>query len=538
MADKKLSEQTTKASYAADSRLPVCVDPDGTPSDAYMEMQDLKDHASGVTDGDSHDHTGGSGAQIDHSNLANKGTNTHTQIDNHIADTDIHQEKYTDSEAVSAVNADVDHGSTASHDYFSGDHVDLSNKGTNTHTQIDSHLADTSNPHGVTAAQVNAVAKTGNETIAGVKTFSSFPVTPSTAPSSDYQAANKKYVDDNAGGGSSLSVNYETLSADKTISEGDPTIQVLDPGGSNRVVTLPDELTADGEFLIVNNDERSHDEYLTITCAGDTSVSAHFTKLYTGASVRVVYNQSADIWTAIGPGWKIIRTAVDSYGASDENVSIGVNADGSSYGTAVGYYSDGSSGAAVGRYSDGSNGGAAVGQYSDGSNAGAAVGEGACCNSLLFGSAIAFNSEQERIGGHAISGDHMPTCMFSREEVMWLGTTTNGSATELFLHGDSPYRCTLLADSVVGFEIRVVAKSTAGDIYDEKIEGTIKRDGADNTVLVGSNDTTVINDESGGSWSVSVTADDTNECIKLSVSGAAATTINWGARGILIDRRI
>ena len=45
------------------------------------------------------------------------------------------------------------------------------------------------------------VGLTGDETVAGVKTFSSFPVTPSSAPSSDYQVANKKYVDDNAGGG-------------------------------------------------------------------------------------------------------------------------------------------------------------------------------------------------------------------------------------------------------------------------------------------------------------------------------------------------
>ena len=34
------------------------------------------------------------------------------------------------------------------------------------------------------------------QTVAGVKTFSSFPVTPSSAPTTDYQIANKKYVDD------------------------------------------------------------------------------------------------------------------------------------------------------------------------------------------------------------------------------------------------------------------------------------------------------------------------------------------------------
>lgn len=42
------------------------------------------------------------------------------------------------------------------------------------------------------------MSKTGAETIAGVKTFSSFPVTPSAAPTSNYQAANKKFVDDAA----------------------------------------------------------------------------------------------------------------------------------------------------------------------------------------------------------------------------------------------------------------------------------------------------------------------------------------------------
>lgn len=44
----------------------------------------------------------------------------------------------------------------------------------------------------------NFVDLTNSETVAGVKTFSSFPVTPSSAPTTDYQVANKKYVDDNS----------------------------------------------------------------------------------------------------------------------------------------------------------------------------------------------------------------------------------------------------------------------------------------------------------------------------------------------------
>ena len=38
------------------------------------------------------------------------------------------------------------------------------------------------------------VTLTGNQTIAGIKTFSSFPITPSSAPTTNYQVANKKYV--------------------------------------------------------------------------------------------------------------------------------------------------------------------------------------------------------------------------------------------------------------------------------------------------------------------------------------------------------
>ena len=43
--------------------------------------------AKGVTNGDSHDHSGGDGGQIDHTALSNAGTNTHSAIDSHIAST-------------------------------------------------------------------------------------------------------------------------------------------------------------------------------------------------------------------------------------------------------------------------------------------------------------------------------------------------------------------------------------------------------------------------------------------------------------------
>lgn len=46
------------------------------------------------------------------------------------------------------------------------------------------------------ADDADVVHKTWNETVWWIKTHTSFPVTPSSAPSTDYQTANKKYVDD------------------------------------------------------------------------------------------------------------------------------------------------------------------------------------------------------------------------------------------------------------------------------------------------------------------------------------------------------
>lgn len=60
--------------------------------------------------------------------------------------------------------------------------------------------ADVTDDVNVQAA--GAVMTSGNQNVAGIKTFGSFPVTPSNAPANDYEVANKKYVDDNAGSGS------------------------------------------------------------------------------------------------------------------------------------------------------------------------------------------------------------------------------------------------------------------------------------------------------------------------------------------------
>jgi hypothetical protein len=58
----------------------------------------------------------------------------------------------------------------------------------------------------------------------------------------------------------------------------------------------------------------------------------------------------------------------------------------------------------------------------------------------------------------------------------------------------------------------------------------IRRDGSNNTSLIGSVQT-LGTDQSAGSpsWTFALTADDTNEALQLEVTGAASETIQWRA---------
>lgn len=72
---------------------------------------------------------------------------------------------------------------------------------------------------GVTAAHVGAVALTGDQPVAGVKTFSSSPIVP--APTTDLQAATKKYVDDSAIGAAGVATILHAAVAKTTPVDAD-----------------------------------------------------------------------------------------------------------------------------------------------------------------------------------------------------------------------------------------------------------------------------------------------------------------------------
>ena len=114
-------------------------------------------------------------------------------------------------------------------------------------------------------------------------------------------------------------------------------------------------------------------------------------------------------------------------------------------------------------------------------------------------------------------------------------STTDTTPTEMSTQLASMTRIVVRANTTWAFEITVVARSTGGTnnaMY--MYRGMIKRDGANNTVLVGAVDNIYTN-ETNAAWDVAVTADDTTESLKVMVTGAAATNINWTGKVILTE---
>ena len=136
----------------------------------------------------------------------------------------------------------------------------------------------------------SAVQDTGDETIAGIKTFSSSPIVP--APTTDLQAATKKYVDDNGGGGDLWSDDVDS----DIIPDGDNTRDIGSPSAifsqvHSRSVFTANLVAETTNMGMLNN----NDDAIVAFYAPDNAVNyVRFVASLTGVAAKIEANSDVD----------------------------------------------------------------------------------------------------------------------------------------------------------------------------------------------------------------------------------------------------
>jgi hypothetical protein len=91
------------------------------------------------------------------------------------------------------------------------------------------------------------------------------------------------------GGGGGDTLNLETLSANKTLLATDANIQMLDPNGANRIITLPTSgLTAGQSFTFTNTANYDTEYYLDLYHGFDGTLEY----LYPGVTTKYIWTGS------------------------------------------------------------------------------------------------------------------------------------------------------------------------------------------------------------------------------------------------------
>jgi hypothetical protein len=151
-------------------------------------------------------------------------------------------------------------------------------------------------------------------------------------------------------------------------------------------------------------------------------------------------------------------------------------------------------------------------------------------NSVGIGSLNGRGTAASSVGINAIADMRGQFACYPFSSLFWAGATTNATATVLNLDGTATNRFTIAANTAVIANLYIIARRT--DTVDKWFSGqrkvAIRRNNANGTAIIGSVET-IGADQTEGSptWSVAITADDTNEALQVEVTGAASETVSW-----------
>ena len=308
-------------------------------------------------------------------------------------------------------------------------------------------------------------------------------------PTSDQDAATKKYVDDNAGGGGAFTID-----------------------GTNDIVK--EDVSGDGDY--------STDDFVfgspSLDYDSDTNHAKRFFFDKSKGAFRAGYCSNTN-WDDSNRGSYSFAVGYGTKASGICSFAVGDNSTASDYNSHVeGYFSIANADYSYAR----GNYATASGNYSHAEGLHVTASGNYSYAGGRYSKAYLYGQYSSASGYFSTYGD----AQYSR--IVLRADTTDATQETMYMDNNSSYKPVLPASTTWGFVAYITARSDGGVSSFWKIEGAIKRDGSNNTALVGSIVKTLIAQDSGASsWDVDCSADDTNESLAIKVTGAASTNIRW-----------
>ena len=309
----------------------------------------------------------------------------------------------------------------------------------------------------------------------------------------------------------------------------------------------PENVVATGTWTFTNTVAFAGAAPVTFAVAPAITPTAHATSHQHGGTDEVAtYTATANAipkaWTEgkLLPGWMPYGMAINGAETGTAPTATGVRA--AAFGTNT--VASGENAFAAGRDTTASGAkSVAIGNGNNvsGASAGAVAGNINVADtdfSFVMGGRYGNSPWQGWIGTgstqRAASGDSQ-----SGYTVLRVTTTDATANVQLFFNATSSNHLVLAANRAVYVTADILgfcySGTNAGKALAMTVRCVVKRDGSNSTTLAASPVEVLTHDGSAGAWTASVTADDTNEAIKVQATGAVGDNINWVARVTTVE---